>query len=314
MIRWYAAHSLVFLGDGEVESLELLQTRLLAEPHREVAAVLIRQIARFQDSSHEKIDTVLSAVLDVEHWRTVLQTRTHEGHDDRIELLCDLVLYLALRWRTPTATALADSWFRSPSDTDAAGQAADQLRPWLELGDYRAQERARAFDLLKLGAAALEQSRNADPTARNVHRCADALVSEIYFASGAHTNGDEPARDPDPGFAREVFAALALLTGFKSPSTVHHAVRTLSHLAPVDPARALRLVQDYVRSGDAYTYDPMASDVVIGLIERYLAEFRDHLTSNADLLTAIHSLLEAFVRVGWPEGVALTYRLGDAFR
>ncbi|GHH42183.1 hypothetical protein [Lentzea cavernae] len=314
MIRWYAAHAVEFLGDGESESLELLRIRLLAERHPEVAAVLMRRIATFRDSFYERVDAMLTAVLDVEHWRTVLQAKTGEGHDDRVDALGDLALYLALRWQTPTATALARSWFGSPSDTDAAMQVVRLLQPWLRLGDDWAQERTRAFDLLKLGAAALEQLRATDQTARYVHRCADVLVSEIYFASGAHTNGDEPARDPDPGFAREAFAALALLIGFKSPSTVHHAVGTLAHLAPVEPARALHLVQDYVKSGDAYTYDPMASDVVIELIKRYLAEFRDHLTSNADLLTAIHSLLDAFVRVGWPDGVALTYRLGDAFR
>lgn len=52
----------------------------------------------------------------------------------------------------------------------------------------------------------------------------------------------------------------------------------------------------------------------IGLIERYLAEFREYLAANPDLLASIRSLLNAFVRVGRPEGVALTYRLGDAFR
>jgi hypothetical protein len=50
------------------------------------------------------------------------------------------------------------------------------------------------------------------------------------------------------------------------------------------------------------------------LIERYLAEFRDVVTTEPSVLTAVRKVLDAFVRVGWPAAVALSYRLGEVFR
>jgi len=60
--------------------------------------------------------------------------------------------------------------------------------------------------------------------------------------------------------------------------------------------------------------DQLAADMMKSLIERYLAEFRNIVVTDPELLTAIRSVLDAFVRIGWPAAVALSYRLGDAFR
>lgn len=318
VVRFTTARVASLLGDNEVASLDLVRDRLVVERHPGVAAALMAQLRCFRDSQPENVDSVLAAAVAEEPWRTALEREGGNGRDECVEVISGLVLYLALRWRTPTAVQMAEVWFRDPTASHAAGRAVHPVRDWLKLGSERADERSRAFALLRLGAAALEQSRMAsqddEDAARKVHQCADTMIAELYFASGARVVDDEPVREPDPAFAREAFDVLDLLTGFRNPSTVHHVIQTLAHLAPVDPARALLLVDAFVKSGDPYTYDSLAADAVIQLIERYLAEFREHLTANPDLLAAIRSLLNAFVRVGWPAGVALTYRLGDAFR
>jgi hypothetical protein len=149
-----------------------------------------------------------------------------------------------------------------------------------------------------------------------IYQIADTVVDEIYFASGAFGTEDND-REPVPaedGFADEAFSVLGLLTEFKHPSIVHHLVQTLGHLSPADPRRAFVLVERSISAGDAYTYDTLAADTTIALITRYLAEYRDVVTTDPDLLTAVRRVLDAFVQVGWPAAISLSYRLGDAFR
>jgi hypothetical protein len=191
------------------------------------------------------------------------------------------------------------------------------LRPWLSLPASRFAERHRAFDLLRTTAQAVESLRvMGQADAADTYRIADAVVDQIYFASGAFGAGDN-SREPVPaqeGFSEEAFAALEMLVEFKHPSIVHHLVGTLAHLSPAAPRRAFLLVERAISAGDAYTYDSLAADTTIALIERYLAEFRDVVASDPELLTALHRVLNAFVRVGWAAAVSLSYRLGDAFR
>jgi hypothetical protein len=58
----------------------------------------------------------------------------------------------------------------------------------------------------------------------------------------------------------------------------------------------------------------LAVDLIVNLIQRYLAEYRTLVTTDDESLVAIHQLLEVFVRAGWPSAIALAYQLPDAFR
>lgn len=316
--RFNAARAAPFLADDHLDGIRLLGERLLVERHPEVAALLVRGLAHFRDTHPDSIDSIIDDLAAVEPWATALLVKTENGRDNPVGAVTQLVLYLALRSQTPIATSLIDNWFRNPTATDASRAALHGIRPWLELKSDRAAESARAFTLLRLAANALNEQLTADHSnrdeVREIFLGADSIISDIYFASGAHALDGEAGRAPEEGFAKGAFETLGLLTEFREPSIVHHAVETLAHLAPIDPSQAFLLVGAFVKPGDPYTYDELAADAVIALIERFLAEFREHVVENADLLTAIRSVLDAFVRAGWPRGVALSYRLGDAFR
>ena len=86
------------------------------------------------------------------------------------------------------------------------------------------------------------------------------------------------------------------------------------HLAEHDPRRVFLAVHTALAPGHGYEYEPMAVDLVIGLMRRYLADYRDVVTSDEACLTALREILEAFVRVGWSSAVVLAYQLPDAFR
>ena len=58
----------------------------------------------------------------------------------------------------------------------------------------------------------------------------------------------------------------------------------------------------------------LAADLVVRLVERYLAEYRELLQDNPECREALIELLDTFVRAGWPAARQLTYRLEDIFR
>jgi hypothetical protein len=315
--RLHSAQVTSFLHHDDDANIELIHKLLLAERHPWVAAALMAALSQFRGVNSQKVDIIVGDVITVDPW-AANEIGSTDGMSECTEVLTGLILYLALRSQTPTAVRLADEWFRHPTASRIEARAISSMRPWLELGPDRLEERTRAFNLLRVAAAALENERRAAPTneetIRAIHRRADSIVSDIYFASGAYNRPEEGTRPPEAGFATEAFETLQILSGFTSPQTVHHAVETLAHLAAIDPPRAFLVVASFVKAGDAYTYDSLAADVTLRMVERYLAEFREHAVANAQVLTAIHSVLDAFVRAGWPAGVSLSYRLGDAFR
>ena len=100
------------------------------------------------------------------------------------------------------------------------------------------------------------------------------------------------------------------LAQFKYPALTHVVVETSAHLAPDSPARVFHVVAAAVGNGDEYTYDTLAADETISLVQRYFTEFLRRLADD-DLLSAVRSVLGAFVSVGWPSAISLAYRLSD---
>jgi hypothetical protein len=63
-----------------------------------------------------------------------------------------------------------------------------------------------------------------------------------------------------------------------------------------------------------YQFEQMAADLVVRLVERYLAEYRELLQNDPKCRQALVELLDTFVRAGWPAARQLTYRLEEIFR
>jgi hypothetical protein len=107
---------------------------------------------------------------------------------------------------------------------------------------------------------------------------------------------------------------LERMTQVHQPGITHQLVETLAHLAEHDPKRVLLAVHRAVPPGQLYEYEPLAVDLIVNLVQRYLAEYRDLVTTDNASLTALRELLEVFVRAGWPQAITLAYQLPDAFR
>jgi hypothetical protein len=58
----------------------------------------------------------------------------------------------------------------------------------------------------------------------------------------------------------------------------------------------------------------MAADLMVRLVERYLAEYRVLLRENEECQRTLLEVLDIFVQAGWPSAQRLTYRLEEIFR
>lgn len=57
----------------------------------------------------------------------------------------------------------------------------------------------------------------------------------------------------------------------------------------------------------------MAADLIVRIVERYLADYRAVFTDRARL-DDLMDCLDVFARAGWPTAQALTFRLGEIWR
>lgn len=315
--RLHAAQVLALLDPDRANTLALIQERLAAETHPHVAATLMMVLGNFRSEHADEVDRIVAESAVRKPWTDLLGTGTPDGDRDAVDSLVSLVLWLAIRPRTPKAVAMAQRWFDAPLATEAGRRCMWLVRDWLALPPGRADERRRAFEFARMAATALRAAiENTDDQTllKAAYQSADVLSNIVYFASGAFGDKGQNPTDPPEGFAEEAFDLLDILAGFRHPSIVHHIVETASHLASHHPKRAFAVIHSAVRPGEPYSYDKMAADVTVSLIERYLADFRETVVGDHEMLSEVRTVLDAFVRVGWPSAVSLSYRLAEAFR
>jgi hypothetical protein len=158
--------------------------------------------------------------------------------------------------------------------------------------------------------------------AQHLFRLANSACHEVYFASGAfdHKSAGRGALHPKVGapekrrFFTELKPALNILGSLGFPAVVHNLLETLEFLLEVDPRGVFLLIANVVRSGKAggYQYEPMAADLIVRFVERYLAEYRHILRQDRECREALREILDTFVQ--WPNARRLTYRLDEIFR
>ena len=316
VLRYYAARGLRLIEPEPQPALAIVRHRLFAEPELDIAAVLINRLHELAVDLPGEVDQLVTDLVADPIWAARLESNDGDSVESMVPLVA-LLVWLAVSKDSPTAGQIAEGLFSQPVARPIARRAIYVFRDWLALPPERAAERSRAFSIIRTAARTLDALRETtEPDrSRELYEMAAAIVSQIYFASGAFGPSDDNRPTPAPdGFAGEAFSVLETLAAFKEPSIVHEVVKTLAHLAPTAPRTAFLTLEQAVRAGDPYTHDGLAADATIGLIERYLAEFREILASDPALLSAVRRVLSAFARVGWPAAVALSSRLADAFR
>jgi hypothetical protein len=159
---------------------------------------------------------------------------------------------------------------------------------------------------------------------RSLGQLIDSVAAEILFASGAFEEKKQQKGEQaqtlgiaeKQRFFAEMSPLLDKLTESSFPSVTHNLLKTLQFFVPLDPAKAFLRIGQALRAGQSggYQYDPLAVDLVVGLIERYLAEYRTVFRESKDCQLALLEILDIFVRANWPRARRLTYRMDEIFR
>lgn len=156
----------------------------------------------------------------------------------------------------------------------------------------------------------------------------DSIGSELYFTSGAFREGKQLGNETDTThilnqtekqkFFEETRGLFEELAQFNLPRVTHHLLQTLEPMVPVAPAEVFLQIGYIVRASEpsGYQYESLAADLVVKLVERYLAvaEYRIILRERDDCRRTLIEILDIFVRAGWPSARRLTYRMEEIFR
>jgi hypothetical protein len=153
--------------------------------------------------------------------------------------------------------------------------------------------------------------------ASSLSRLLDHIAVEIYHASGAfHPSGPANRAEILPEAARQRFyqetgPLMDELAEIGLASIAHHLLETLESFIPFDPAGVFVRMSRVVASGRRgnYQFEAMGADLMVRVIERYLAEYRHVLREDERCRAALLEVLDVFVRAGWPSARQLTYRL-----
>jgi hypothetical protein len=337
--------------DGE-QRLELIRQRLLAETHPHIRADLFFQLGLLTAQRAAAVDGLVGELASNGHWplappgpattpMTADAQNTAQDKDDDLsrrellEVTAQLLLLLAVRHDQPAATGIVHRWFTRPlDDPEPFHQAAFQLRNMgmLATAQEGSTVAVKAFALLREATdqlvatieAQLSGAQRDDDVLKSALNLVNTVVDQLHFASGALDARQATApglqQQTEPGSrANTMFFNLAMpllerMTQVHQPGITHQLVETLAHLAEHDPKRVLLAVHRAVPPGQLYEFEPLAVDLIVNLVQRYLAEYRDLVTTDNASLTALRELLEVFVRAGWPQAITLAYQLPDAFR
>jgi hypothetical protein len=301
---------------------QLLEHYAHNDPNPTVLRDAVRNLHQLPAKDASKTANLTASILE----RTTGLPDTDEIRNDCINIFCGLTLWAS----DPQSTALINTLLTHPLT-----HAADLHRLILcvagSLPTHEQRVTDAAFALLHRtitnilqalrSLEAQYQDHKAPPTAQAQHdelmRCADELAMRLYLSSGAFQNPNNEREFLTPEeFYRQAKPLLVMLAELGHPHIAHSILEALQFFIPVDPPGVLLLVGDVVRTGSkyGYQYEQLAMDLMVKIIEQYLAQYRTILRDNAECARALMDTLDVFVRVGWPSAHRLAYRLNDIYR
>lgn len=151
----------------------------------------------------------------------------------------------------------------------------------------------------------------------------DSAATELYFASGAYDEkrqvkgaavDDVPSDVAKDLFWNESRESLEILEPVVLAPAVHHLVELLYSFIDRDPATVFRRIGNVVCAAEVggYPHDSLAADLIVKIVNRYLAEYRHVLRSDEECRRLMIRVLDIFV--SWPQARRLVYRLEEIYR
>jgi hypothetical protein len=222
----------------------------------------------------------------------------------------------------------AMDWIARYSDNLLAGSAADRDDPKHQ---FRAKTQAfydRALDVALTTIVTVGDGRGLDTfglwpesdqaKVRAAFDVVDQIALRLSFALGAHAQSATLETDLAVERKRLYFEVKPLLNRLAdSPvaSIAHNLIQGLEAVISADPSGVFGTIARCIRASarGGYALESLAARLIVGIVERYLAEHRDVFAEPERLADLVDSL-DIFARAGWPEAQALTFRIAEIWR
>jgi hypothetical protein len=277
-------------------------------------------VVRFRDDARPGADQCLEYVLSV-LWDLLIwedEPRAHAIVYRSLETVHDYAdqLHALIGRQRPTLTVGAID-----NPADKAHGARDRVFALFNAVAKRSYDRVSELFESHKGVAFNAWPENDQDDTRDRFRILDLITRELFFASGAYSGNSYPSAPAEPPnaiqtrFYRQALPLFTLLSKVLAAPVAHHLIETLEFFIPVSPAEVFRLVAASIRTAEAggYTLEHMGSGLFVRIVERYLADYRD-VFSDESLRGDLLDSLDAFVRAGWPDARALTFKIADIWR
>ena len=155
----------------------------------------------------------------------------------------------------------------------------------------------------------------------------DEVATRVRFALEESRGSDEAQTSTTENDRRvryfELKPILELLTTrrnvpgphYLAPHSAHYLMETMNFILPFDPESVVEYAAAICTAASAmsYQFDSMAISEAVKLVERVLADHKDVLRDNG-AANALGTILDIFVRAGWPQALQLTFTLDQAIR
>lgn len=326
--------------------LQLMDKVVEQETHREVLAFFVsgplRPMAHeYPDRTAQLLSRLLTKIFPTS------DEDAREGRDRFIDAAANLIGYLFVARGSDVAWHWIELWVNDLQR--GAGFLTSMLyglrevfffayRPTPNAEDLIMVQRLQQLVLLTAEAAADTQEAarshllgaSTDGTERwrpqfeAADRVLDQICNQLYFGAGAFDPGNRDEKE-QPGlsspeskqrFIVDYAAILDILDRSSQAHTAYNLVGLYGFLAEGDPGAIFdRVAKLLLGTGaqDGYHYEHLASEGLVKLVRRYLADHRgifDDAVRRAELI----EILELFSGAGWPEALRLLFELPDLLR
>jgi hypothetical protein len=315
-------------------ALEMAEATAAEESSAAVLRAVMGPLSRLLHDRPERLREIAEEVYD----RTPAgKAGVQELHSCCAGLICDLYVYCGDK---RAREFLRREAFDDPVAADElARQLVARMRD-LQIygaeGDTEADAvRARALELIdhalertipqyweireELRGSAPDENDPRLVRARSAAQMIDQVATELFFASGAFTGGnqDEPRATPAQRarLYREAGSIIDKLVGTDLASATHHLLEMLEACIEVDPRGVFIRIAGAVNGGKGgdYHLDGMGERLVVRVLRRYLTEHAALLQDDAEVRGLLIGVLDTFIEVGSPEALRLAYGLHELF-
>jgi hypothetical protein len=335
-VRYQAARYLGRLHASAPErGLAMAEATAAEEGSTAVLGAVLRPLSFFLRDEPERLREITEEIYDR---APAAASGAQELRRSCAGLICDLYVY---EGDERAGVFLRREVFDDPVAADElARQLVARMRDvqtYGAEGDARSDAvRARALGLIEHALERTipqyweicEELRDQEPAeddalllkGRSAAKLIDQVATELYFASGAFTGGnqDEPRASPvqRARLYREAGSIIDRLVETDLASATHHLLEMLEACIDIDPRGVFVRIAGAVNGGRGGNYhlDGMGERLVVRVIRRYLTEHATLLQDDAEVRELLIGVLDTFIEVGSPEALRLAYGLHELFR